>query len=422
MGGKAALVLILGFSFVLGYISTNLSNIATRAQGNMSSYTASTVSHNLAISAANAGLAQLYQDTSWRGTVSQTLSGSLNGTATYSIANDATGRPFLRAVSVAQGTDGLVRDTVEISFAANSYQSFTLFAWLTDFEGNVFWFTGDSVWGRVHSNGNLHMSGTPVFMQKVTTSKGFDPKWGTGGNDAIFKAGYETGIGDIQFPTDLSPLFAGAASGGRAYTGNIEVRLNGGTATDNDGYALVYSGSTLIDSINLNASGFNGAITSTGVVSVNGTLDGKLTIGSSTNIYVTDDIVYENRNYDASDDVLGLVANGNVTVADNTANSSNCEIDGSVFARSGSYGAENYNHGSPRGVMKLTGSIVQKTRGAVGTFQNGTSTLKTGYSKRYRYDDRLSDPTFRPPFYPGFYTGTFAISNWWENVRIPKFY
>jgi hypothetical protein len=421
MGGKAALIHILGFSFILGYISTNLNQIANRAQGNMSSYAAATESHNLAVSAANVGLSQLYGDTSWRGTVTQNLSGALNGTFTYSITT-VSGKPFMRATSRVLAPEGYVRDTVEVIFAGQAFNSFTLFAWMTDFEGNVFWFTQDTVWGRVHSNGNLHMSGTPVFMEKVTTSKGLDPKWGKGVNNAIFKKGYETGVAEIQFPTDLSPLFAGAASGGRTYTGNIEVRLNGGTAANNDGYALVYSGSTKIDSVSLNAAGFNGAITSTGVVSVKGTLDGKLTIGSSTNIYITDNIVYENRNYNASDDVLGLVANTSVVVADNTANSSNCEIDGSVFARNQSFNAENYNTGSPRGALRLVGSIVQKERGAVGTFQTGQTTLKTGFSKRYRYDDRLSDPAFRPPFYPGYYTSTFAISNWWENVHIPRFY
>jgi hypothetical protein len=422
MGGKAALVLILGFSFVLGYISTNLSNIASRAQGNMSSYAASTVSHNLAISAANAGLAQLYQDTSWRGTVSQTLSGSMNGTATYKIANDAMGRPFLRAVSMAQGTDGLVRDTVEITFAANSYQSFSLFAWMTNTENGVYWITGDSVRGRVHSNDNMYMSGSPVFMKKLTTAKALTPAWKKSGNNAVFKEGYETGVARIDLPTDLSPLWNAATSGGRTYTGNIEVRLNGGTSASGDGYALVYSGTTRVDSLRIGAAGFNGVIASNGNVSVKGTLDGKLSIASRQNVVVLDNVVYENRNYPVTDDLLGLVAEQDVVVANNTANQSNCEIDASIFARTGSFEAESYSSGSPRGLLRVTGSLVQNARGAVGTFNSASGSLKTGYLKRYTYDERLSNPAFRPPYYPGYYAKTFAIANWWENVRIPKFY
>jgi cytoskeletal protein CcmA (bactofilin family) len=339
----------------------------------------------------------------------------------YTIANHASGRPYLRSVSACNHPDGVLRDTVEIFFNNNSYNSFTLFAWMTNFEGNVFWFTGDTIWGRVHSNGQLHMSGTPTFMDKVTTSKGINPKWGTNGNNAVFKQGYETGVAEIPFPTDLAPLFTAATSGGRSYTGNIEVSLNGGTAANNDGYVVVTKAGAVIDSFALSGGGFNGALVSTGRVSVKGVVDGKLTIGSSTEVYVTDNIHYENRTVATTDDVLGLVSNVDVIIADNAANSTGCEVDGSVFARSGKFTAENYNTGSPRGQLKLLGSIVQNSRGAVGTFQNGQNTLKTGFSKHYRYDERLADPTFRPPFYPGFYTKAYTIASWWESVQVPKF-
>ena len=421
MGGKAALIQILGFGFIISMISTNLNTIASRAQGNMSQYAASTESHNLAVSGANVGLARFYQDTSWRGTVTQNLNGALKGTLKYTIANHSSGRPYLRSVSACTHPDGVLRDTVEIFFNTNNYNSFTLFAWMTNFEGNVFWFTADTIWGRVHSNGQLHMTGTPTFMDKVTTSKGIDPKWGTNGNNAVFKQGYETGVAEIPFPTDLAPLFNAASSGGRNYVGDIEVTLKGGTSANNDGYAIVRKAGVVIDSVTINGGGFNGALVSTGKVSVKGTVDGKLTIGSGTQIYVTDNIQYENRSVGTSDDVLGLVSNVDVIIADNTANSTGCEVDGSVFARSGKFTAENYNTGSPRGQLKLLGSIVQDSRGAVGTFQNGQNTLKTGFSKYYRYDDRLADTNFRPPFYPGFYTKAFTIASWWESVQIPKF-
>jgi hypothetical protein len=422
MGGKAALIHIIGFGIILGYISNNLNDIANRAQGNMSNYASSSESHNIAVAGANVALARFYQDTSWRGTVTQNLAGVFNGTFTYSIANQSNGKPLLRSVSSVLAAEGTVRDTVEVTFGNGALQSFSLFAWMSNNEGNVFWFTQDSIWGRVHSNGNIHMSGVPVFMEKVTTAKTIDPKVGSGGNNAVFKKGYETGVAEIAFPNDLSQLFNAATAGGKAYAGNVEVRLYGGTAADNDGYALVYSGATKIDSINLNAAGFNGVITSTGRVSVKGVLDGKLSIGSLQDVYILDNITYENRNTSTSDDVLGLVAEANVVVADNTANHTDCEIDGSVFTRTGSFMAENYNSGSPRGLLRVTGSIVQDDRGPVGTFNNGQSTIKTGYSKRYYYDKRLSDPNFRPPYYPGFYAKTYAIASWWENVHIPKFY
>ena len=312
-----------------------------------------------------------------------------------------------------------MKDTIEVTFGANTRQSFTLFAWLSNFEGNVYWITGDTVWGRVHSNSMMHMSGSPVFMEKMTTSKGMDPKWGGGTNKAVFKNGFETGVGQIKFPTDLTELFAASAAGGRSYAGDVEVKLHGGTLGNGDGYALVYQGGTQIDSVAMNDGTFNGVIGGNGRVSVSGTLDGKLSIASSKDVYIVDDIFYENRDMSTSDDVLGLIAETNVMVADNAANSSGVYIDASVFARDGSFIVENWSKGSPRGELHLLGSIVHNKRGPVGTFK-GMGVLRTGYSKRYKYDDRLADPMFRPPQYPGFTTRSHAIAGWWESVHIPE--
>jgi cytoskeletal protein CcmA (bactofilin family) len=292
---------------------------------------------------------------------------------------------------------------------------------MTNFEGNdIFWITGDTVWGRIHSNGNLHVNGRPVFMEKATTSKSFDPKVGVGTNKAIFKQGYETGVAEITLPNDISELMNASVAGGRRYTSEIWVTLNPGTSGDGDGKAYIRTSATgsIVDSISLNdAASFNGALTSTGRVHVQGTVDGKLTIGSQTNVVVENDILYEqNPMTGTSNDLLGLVANTNVVIADNAANNGNCTIDACIFARSGSFIAENYNTRPVAGELRLLGSIVQDTRGAVGTFSG--STLKSGFSKRYRYDTRLNDPSFRPPYYPGFYVKTLAITDWWESYRV----
>jgi len=422
MGGKASILYVIGFSFIMVYVTTTLTSTANRAQGNMSNYAAATESHNIAVAGANVGLARLYQDTSWRGTETQALTKAFNGTFTYTIQNGSDGLPFLRSVSTVRGPQGMMHDTIEVFFGGNVRQNFTLFAWLSNFEGNVFWITGDTVWGRVHSNGQMHMSGYPTFMEKLTTSKGIDPKWGSGVNHAVFKDGHETGVAKIDFPNDLSELFGASTSGGRRYAGNVEVQLREGTSANNDGYALVYSGGTRIDSVAMADPSFNGVIAGTGTVSVRGTLDGALSVASLGDVYIMDDILYADRDVTTSDDVLGLIAENDVLVANNTANSTGCTIDASVFARTGSFWAEDYNSGSPRGELYLLGSIIQETRGAVGTFSGGNAVLKTGYSKRYRYDIRLADPNFRPPYFPGFYTRARTIAGWWESVHMPEFF
>lgn len=445
MGGRASLILVLGFSFLMAYVILNLSNAGTRSVDNMSSYAAMTASHNLALAGANVGLANLYRDTAWgssgASTVSQSFTGiPFNGSFSATASLVPQGK-MLRSVSACPAGGTTYRDTVEIILASSSNNSFSLFAWMTNLENGVFWITGDSVWGRVHSNDNLTVSGSPVFMQKVTTSKGFIPPLGKsqviGGKTYLNKAIFmnppqpETGVARIDFPTDMSGIAAAAASpNGRTYTTDIWVTLDGKSPSPGDGMAYVRHTQTgpIIDSIDIADPGFNGVIMGTGVVNVQGTLDGRLTIASystpgatANNVVIQGDLLYQHDpRMGTSADMLGLVANNNVIVADNITGATGRSIQGSVFARTGSFTAQNYSTRPINGDLRVLGSIVQNSRGAVGTF-NGSATLQSGFYKRYRYDDRLSDPNVRPPFYPGFIRKTYSISQWWESYHIMKF-
>ncbi len=427
MGGKAGIILVLGFAFILGYMSLNLSSSATSSVQNMARYNQTTVSHNIAVAGANVGLSQLYADTTWRGPVTQSAGGAFPGGYTVQATPIAGDQLLVQSISRYQIPGyKTFRDTVEVYLNRKRLNSFTLFAWMTNFEGNVFWITSDTVWGRVHSNGALHVNGKPVFMEKVTTSKGFDPKVGTETNSAIFKQGYETGVAEIDFPADLSDLVAAATVGGGGKVGrsyllpDVWITMDPGTAANNDGkvYVRATKGGAIIDSIALNDPTFNGAILGSGNVHVEGTLDGKATIASLSQVTIENDVLYEKDPMvvPTSDDLLGLVSENNIIVADNAPNNSNCIVQASVFTRTGAFSAENFNTRPVAGELRLLGSMVQEQRGAVGTFSG--STIKSGFSKRYRYDTRLSDPAFRPPFYPGFYVRTLAIKNWWESYRI----
>jgi hypothetical protein len=445
MGGKAALIFVLGFSFLMGYTVLNLNTAGTRAVSNMSAYNAMTASHNLALAGANVGLTKFYRDTTWgsSGTesVTQTIdAGPLTGQFTASAFKVAQGK-MMRSVSRYSVNGSTYRDTVEVILSTSMSNSFSLYAWMTNLENGVFWITGDSVWGRVHSNDNLTVSGSPVFLAKVTTSKGFIPPLGKsqkiGGTTYTNKAIFinppqpETGVARIDYPTDLTGIATAAVAGGRKYTGNIWVTLDGKNPSVNgDGKAYIRATKTgpIIDSILLSDPGFNGVIQGTGTVNVQGTLDGKLTIASystpaatNNDLYIQGDIRYEKNPMNSpSDDLLGLVANNDVIVADNVPAGASRYIDGSIFSRTGSFTAENYDTRPLQGTLNVLGSIVQNVRGAVGTFSGG-STLQHGFLKRYRYDDRLADLAFRPPSYPGFLRKTYAILNWWESYRIMDF-
>jgi hypothetical protein len=445
MGGKAAIVLILGFTCLMAYAILNLSTAGTRSVDNMSAYSGMTASHNLALAGANVALSRLYRDTTWGSSGTSSFTQSFSGfpftgsfTATASIVPQG---KLMRAVSSYPAGGTTYRDTVEVIMASASNNSFSLFAWMTNLENGVFWITGDSIWGRVHSNDNLTVSGSPVFLQKVTTAKGFIPPLGKsqviGGqtytNKAIFinPPAPETGVARIDLPTDMSGIAAAAGSvNGRKYTTDIWVTLDAKGPAAGDGVAYIRQTQLgpIIDTVHLADPNFNGVIMGTGVVNVQGTLDGALTIASystptatTNNVVIQGDITYQHDpRLGPSNDMLGLCANNNVIVADDIAGATNRTIQASVFARTGSFTAQNYSTRPINGELRVLGSIVQNSRGPVGTF-NGSSTLQSGFYKRYKFDDRLADPNVRPPFYPGFVRRAYTITQWWESYHIMSY-
>ncbi len=423
MLGKGTLILVVGFGVICGIMGARMSHLQTESVENMSYYHNVTNSHTIASAGANAAISILYQDPTKRGALtSQSFtSGEFKG-GSFSARVDSLPSTKLRLRTVS--TFKKYSDTVEVYLNTQRLNSFSMFAWMTNIENGVWWITGDTVWGRVHSNDVLNVDGKPTYYEKVTTTKKFNPKPGTGTNKGIYKKGYETGVARINFPNDLSELSNAAAAGGRRYTTNVYLTLSGGTGSSGDGkmYVRTSSGGPITDSVSLADPSFNGAVWSTQNVYVQGQVDGRLTIGAADDIHVTNDVVYEVSPLvnSASDDMLGLVANDDVFVDDNAANNSNCEINASVFSRAGSFTAQNYASRPVSGALKIIGGIVQDTRGPVGTFSG--SSIVSGFSKRYYFDPRLADPQTRPPFFPGFYTQTLVISNWWENVRIPEYF
>jgi hypothetical protein len=432
MFGKGAIILVLGFIVLFGMISIRLNGLENSAIGNMSYYYNTTQSHNLASAGANIGVSRVYQDSSLRGVItSQTFSSGVFTGGSVTVRVDSIDLKTVKVTSISTyqvyaPSRQSYSDTIQVSFDKNPYQYFSMFSWLSNNENGVNWTSKDTVWGRVHSNSNLNISGSPVFWEKVSTTKAISPKPGTGLSKGIYKKGYETGVASVDLPPNMDSINIAATSGGRKYTVPIWVTLSPGTSADNDGkvYIRYTSAGTIKDSISLSDPAFSGVILGTDSVRVQGKLDGKLTIGSNKDIYVVDDVLYEkNALTDPScNDVLGLVANNNVIIPNLVPATTNLEIDGTIFSRTGSFTAANYDTRTlaNSGTLNIVGGIIQNTRGPVGTV-DGSGNLATGYSKRYRYDNRLADPSFRPPFFPGYWRKTLAIKNWWENVRIPQF-
>jgi hypothetical protein len=176
---------------------------------------------------------------------------------------------------------------------------------------------------------------------------------------------------------------------------------------------------------------FKGVIHVTGKVAVSGSLRGRVTLASTDRIFIADDVVYAGEG-SGCEDILGLFGGSDVVVSDNLLNTpqkltnANNEtwrsfdstpsefIDGVVLTLS-TFTVENFDTGPVngelcqnnffgRGCLFLTGGIIQRTRGAVGTSGG------TGYLKRYAYDTcAFTDP---PPYFPT--TSHFARTRYYE--------
>ncbi len=138
--------------------------------------------------------------------------------------------------------------------AAVNQESFANFAYFTTIEGNIWFASGDQIWGPVHSNDQIkiHYTGA-TFHSSVETARTIYQK-----RYATFDQGYVESGKVIAMPltADLLKLQTQGAAGGTAFVGNsiggkgeattriefVALDLNGdGDSTDaNEGFVRVY--------------------------------------------------------------------------------------------------------------------------------------------------------------------------------------
>jgi len=179
---------------------------------------------------------------------------------------------------------------------------------------------------------------------------------------------------------------------------------------------------------------FKGVIYVDGKVLISGVVRGRVTVAATGGIVIGDDVTYAtDPGAGTCNDILGLFSGGDITVADNTINApvrptnannwftydeSRDEFIHAVVLTLNIFTVENYASGATtaeacesktfgRGCLFLTGGIIQKTRGAVGTIGSPGG---TGNLKRYSYD--ACAYTNPPPYFPT--TGHFARGRYYE--------
>ncbi|PID28603.1 MAG: hypothetical protein CSB55_04530 [Candidatus Cloacimonadota bacterium] len=340
---------------------------------------------------------------------------------------------------------------------------------LDNFPKNAYYGTGERVNGPFHSNSSVNVGGRPgpVFDGNVTAT---GVKYFAGASASNFK-GFKGDNNNFSHPKiplgktlQIKPEDqAGAFKLDNAFTSNTDLYVNltqnlageqivevfdvpysdpklkpGGHATNAEYEKYIADHKTVIKAEDLSNKILYSANKN---IHVKGELDGKLNITTEKSIYLDDDVVYKDdpRKVPESDDMLGLMCNGDVIVSTrkdpytgeymNTRKDPDSEYDGLVVMANiyttksikienfrGGYVQEqdslgNWHHkGVPqdRGDWTVVGGRVQANLGITMTSHGG---YKSGFAEVIEYDTRFRNDA--PPGVP--YTNERRINRWSES-------
>ena len=401
--GRSALMLVLGMCMIFVMIAPNLNHSASFSYQNYVDYYSAETVHDLAESAANMAANAVFLNPSWRGGFATKSFWGGTYKATVQKYPADTNKIMINAIATFQSA----AETVQVLLQPSS---FSKFAYYSQIEGAIYWITGDTVWGPFHTEDVMQISGSPVFYGKVTAKKGTNPTK----SSAKFYGGYQSGVG-ISVPADFSQVSTAASAGGKVISsGDLYIKF-----VQDSIYWKTSAGGSYTHAY-LPTYAPNGVIyVASGNIHVLGTFKGQATIcangtsGSTSkgNVYLDDNVQYNTdpRTNPASSDMLGIVAENNIIITDNTPNRSDINIQASLFSMTGGLFAENYDDRPLSGTINLLGGISQQQRQPVGTF-SGSGTLTSGFHKNYQYDNRFLVSS--PPAFPN--TGLFEVLSWKE--------
>jgi hypothetical protein len=314
------------------------------------------------------------------------------------------------------GTIGLTSQTVTNYLQTDNYARYIWFTDTESYQGTNVWFWDeDHLNGPTHTNGHFNIKGDPRFDGEVRSVDNYIRYYNNGNNInsselnnapndvPVFGDTVTLGSDTINMPTQALNLRAASTNGGLRLTGNSTVVLNA------NGTMNVTNSNKGWNNHNMALPGNGALFVKDGNLNISGTLSGRLTVGASRDINITNNIRYANDPRlpgSTSTDTLGIISEEDVMISKNAP--ANLEIDGSIMALNTSFMLEEWWTNGARGTLSVFGGIIQKQRGPVGTF-SGTTKV-SGYSKDYNYDVRLlSSP---PPFVP---TTDDYITLSWEN-------
>ncbi len=417
MGGKASLLLVLGFSMIfLVFVQSN-SRVTISAVDNTSNYYYETKVNNIAIAAANMAAHEVFNNNSWNSGFGTTNFDGGDYQVSVAIAGS------LKVITTTANYEGYSK-TITVKLKREDYSKYG------NFYGKVSAIpaTGDTFRGPFHVNGDLKTWGDPVFMGK-TTMKGTLKKIGPTHNPDFHK-GYTEGIEKpVEFDTSGMRSFASlngmvfkdTTGAGNAIDVEMEFKNNGKIKyrykIDDGLNKWSHMHSEFITDVSANGLFF----VEKGKVFVKGTVNGRATIVASKmgksgygTIYQTDDIKYNtDPTVDpTSTDMLGLVAEDKIRLQyNNDTKGHDIITQASMFAQNGNIGPDNklVKNDGVLSSWRILGGLIAHDIRVTAKYSWVTGLPYKGYKFVHTYDERFKIKA--PPHFPQL---KYEVVSWFQ--------
>lgn len=376
------------------------------------------------------------------------LVGSVSGS--YNVSIVLSGNPRTNYIITSTGTYGNASKTLQVKIIG---ASISRFAYWSNTEinpqlGTLWWISGMLTSGPIQTNGQFNIFGNPVFngaaaesnlpivngaLGSTPTSNAPNYYYGTGGTPNsttksdppyIFPSGLTNQAPSLPLPppatlTDFQTasnlILTGASTvifnpaGTITVTGKV-INSNCTTTTtyNNTTISIPTSGVIYVQSTKTIPNCHSNA--TDGNATVQGTVKGQLTVAADQNIYVSGNIQYNTNpvTTPSSTDMLGLVANNNITVTEASA-PAQLAVDAVLMALQGSFNVDQYSKnpdpiagGLDGANMSQFGSLINYASGCTGVVNN-SGQLVDGWNQLQSYDTRLA--TQAPPGFPPLVNG-----------------
>ncbi len=341
------------------------------------------------------------------------------GTATgnYTVSVTYSNAPRTNYTITSTGTYGNVSKTLQLKMigAAVSIYAYWSQTELNPAFGGPLWWVGEPglemlTTGPVQTNGALNIFGNPMFNGPVTEG-GAGPNYYPGVSSTpslIFLDGLTNNAPLVNLPPQqtLNAILAVASDGaGLVLTGASTIIFNpAGTITVTNSNAKLKNTTMSAPAngvIYVQSNTVNGKSQLDGNATVQGTVKGQLTVAADQNIYVSGSVAYNSdpRTNPSSTDMVGLVANQNITIIEASA-PTQLEMSGVLEALQGSFQVDQYwvyRGNATTAVMDQFGSLINYVCGATGEMDM-SGNLLGGWNQIQAYDNRLANTA--PPGFP----------------------